>query len=178
MKTNCDLYRSIVACSERHAASGRSLEEYLLAMLSLGSSVADRETHSLQEFHNILASSFTVAPDPFDSAWPDSYDAFKRDDDDEGYAGWRSMILRQIVDLHEMGAAGKLEDEYRYFGIDAPRGNRWYNFDPGTYLECAMACMFDGRKCKQPVDADLFEIPEGINWDDFKWFLYWGQAYE
>src|SRR5262249_54029097 len=109
----------------------------------------------------------------------------------------------QIVDLHQMAANGQLEDKYRYFGIDAPRGGRWYNFDPRGFLECAVAGSFGGwqegddtgrdyvpglaaagdadgniiavdpRSIETPVDA----LPP-ITWDAFAELLFTGQIYE
>ena len=43
-----------------------------------------------------------------------------------------------------MAANGQLADDQRYFGIDSPRGGRWYNFDPAGYLECATVGTFGG----------------------------------
>ena len=47
----------------------------------------------------------------------------------------KHTLLFQIADLHRMRNK-QIKDEYRYFGIDSPTGNRWYNFDVFTFLEC------------------------------------------
>jgi hypothetical protein len=91
----------------------------------------------------------------------------------------------------------------RYFGINSPRGSRWYNFDPCTFLECAMAGSFggweegddtgrgyvpgevavlgpDGRitGC-DPRELDDPIVPLGeISWEAFRDFLGQGQWYE
>jgi hypothetical protein len=49
-----------------------------------------------------------------------------------------------------MEAAGTADNEYRYFGVKAPRRSTWYNFDIGTYVECAMAGTYGGW---QPDDS-------------------------
>ncbi|WP_428070349.1 hypothetical protein [Chryseobacterium gambrini] len=40
----------------------------------------------------------------------------------------------------------QLEDEWKYYGIDSETGNRWYNFDPSSILDCGMRCFMDGNK--------------------------------
>ena len=102
-----------------------------------------------------------------------------------------------------MDAAGTLRDDMRYFGVDAPRGARWYNFDPATYLESAMAGTFGGWEEGDPsgrvpvpgevavfgVDGSvtspdpreegspIFEI-DVVSWEAFEEFLEAGRAYE
>ena len=58
--------------------------------------------------------------------------------------------LRQIVDLREMRDAGMLAKKWIELGIDAPRGGRWFNFEPVQYLECAAAGSIGGW---EPGDA-------------------------
>lgn len=96
-----------------------------------------------------------------------------------------------------------LDNEYRDFGIDAPRGSRWYNFDPVSYLECGMDGALGGWEpgdttgrqfVPGPVavlDADrhfhsmapqdmvdpLVEMFE-VSWKQFQDFLECGQMYE
>ncbi len=53
-------------------------------------------------------------------------------------------MAEQIKDLREMKESGQLERDDKYFGMDAPSGNRWYNFDLFGYLECATAGAFGG----------------------------------
>jgi len=125
------------------------------------------------------------------------------EDNKSGFNGLEQQIISQIVDLHEMEKVGKLNDEYRYFGIDSPRGARWYNFDIGTYLECAARGLFDGWTPEENEDIKLVsgkvavidenakfisvdpnELEDSIydinaiSWDEFKDFLLMGQLYE
>ncbi len=102
-----------------------------------------------------------------------------------------------------MKEQGILDHEYRYFGIDSPRGHRWYNFDPQTFLEYAMEGTYGGwqpgdntsrdyvpgevavvtndgtiESCNpRDIERPIFEIT-GISWDDFQHFLMMGQVYE
>lgn len=91
--------------------------------------------------------------------------------------------------------AGVFEDKYRYLGSDSPRGTRWYNFDPLTYLECAVAGSFQrwepgDNSMRQFVPGETSVMDDNgnitspiqeinsITWDAFKDFLWFGQYYE
>jgi hypothetical protein len=72
-----------------------------------------------------------------------------------------AVIGFQIAELHRM-AGKQLENEDRYFDIDSETGNRWYNFDPHTNLECgARGLGFAGTD-----EED--EAPETV---DYSWRL-------
>jgi hypothetical protein len=118
------------------------------------------------------------------------------------FHAWVSVVTQQIEDLRAMAKCGQLEDEFRYFGIDAPSGARWYNFDPYTYIECGAEGAFGGWQEEDtertlvsgPVaclDADgnlvsrdpkdiqepTAELP-GITWEMLSDFIWCGQCYE
>ena len=87
-----------------------------------------------------------------------------------------------------MAEAGLLEDKYRYFGIDSPSGSRWYNFDPLTYLECAIRGQYGGYEeaevivlipppAGESADDPVREIT-AFSWADFIGLLECGQLYE
>lgn len=201
LHTNRDLYLAINDLSVQHKDCDRSLEVYLLAVLNRAPRFCDRESLTLSEFYDLLACGFTHDPVPFDDVWRDQYDNLPHEDND--YAGWRATVIRQIVDLRELEECGTLENELRYFGVSAPRGSYWFNFDPLTYLECAMAGAFGGwnpgdgtgrQYVPGPVAVpsddgsiqsvnpeDLpnptCEIP-AVTWDNFKRFVICGQIYE
>lgn len=61
------------------------------------------------------------------------------------------VLKFQISELHKMKNK-ELKDKYRYFGIDSPSGNRWYNFDPFTNLSCGVRCMKDNEDINNPID--------------------------
>jgi hypothetical protein len=102
-----------------------------------------------------------------------------------------------------MAEQGILADKFRDFGVESPKGSRWYNFDPCTFLECATTGTFGGwepgdetgrRFVQGPVavltedgtlrDADPREeerevVPlPGVTWKVFWNFLGAGQWYE
>lgn len=64
----------------------------------------------------------------------------------------------------------QLEDPYRYDGIDSETGHRWYNFDPGTNLECGARCCVDAGDNKSVLDD--------ISWNFLGDLLEMGRVYE
>jgi hypothetical protein len=194
LRTNRDLYLFIASLRDQAGGASRNLEEYLRALWHLGSGHRATEQLSLESFAQLLAASFAVEVPAFDPAWRSLADARA------GFLRW--TILLQIVDLREMSEAGMLADQFRYLGIDAPRGSWWYNFDPLTYLECAAAGSFGGWQegddtgrravsghiaafdqdghivSVDPRKLDpVCEIPH-VGWDAFADFLNLGQSYE
>jgi hypothetical protein len=200
LTTNRDLYLAINTLSKEHEDSDRTLETYLLAILSRSAGFAECESLSLDELHELITSGFTHEPLPFNNAWRTQYDVLPYEDN--CYKGWQATVIRQIVDLREMDENGTLNSEQRHFGLSSPRKAYWYNFEPFGYLECAAAGAFGGW---EPSDSsrqylpglvavlaedgsiqfanpeDLpnvqFEIP-AVSWEQFKNFIFCGQTYE
>ena len=202
--TNRDLYLAVGELGQKHASSSRTLEQYLLALLGLA-----RHHHrqsappalSLADFSRMLSDAFTADPVTFEAAWREQYNALDRSR--PGFAGWEAKIIRQIVDLREMDEAGTLRDEQRFFGINAPRGARWYNFTPAGYLECGMAGSLGGWEPDDPTGREfvpgqvtvmdsqggfyaadprdikrpITDLP-ALSWEDFQDFMICGQIYE
>jgi hypothetical protein len=224
IRTNRDLYIAVADLTGRYGSGTRKLEEYLRALWEGARRFRERTSLSVDGFFGLLSAAFTRPIPPFDEAWRSRYPeddtnplaaclAAKmgrkqqsRGADDvavPSFDAWESFVLRQIVDLREMAEQGMLEDEQRYFGIDSPRGQRWYNFDPCTFLECAMAGSYGGWQPGDPTGreyvpgpvavlgddgkitaSDPRDVPEPVasirevSWDDFQSFLGCGQWYE
>lgn len=201
LRTNRDLYLAIDDLSKQNEDHGRSLESFLLAMLNRSSLYSNRDSLNLDEFYELIAAGFLYEPAAFDEVWREQYAQLPHQD--SGYAGWRATLIRQIVDLREMDECGTLKNEQRYFGVSAPRKSYWYNFDPAGYLECAMAGSFGGWQpgdntgrqyvpgkvavlthdgSIQSVNPEDLPNPisqmQVIEWEQFKDFLFCGQAYE
>jgi hypothetical protein len=211
LHTNRDLYLFIAGLDQDIHQTGeageadercerqRSLEDYLKMLWHLGNAHRRCEALSLATFAGLLEAALHQAPPPFDPRWSDGYQQGGR----SGHARWERTILDQIVDLHEMQDAGTLANELRYFGVNAPRGARWYNFTPLAFLECAFAGTFDGWQAGDPTGRDFVPGPVAvvdeagqvtsadpqelerpirpiaeISWDAFTDFLLAGQYYE
>lgn len=201
LKTNRDLYLAIEQLQKQHEGCTRTLEQYLLAVLELAAPMAERQEITLTTFYDILSGGFTHDPAPFNEEWRDLYDQLPYENED--YSGWHATIIRQVVDLRDMDECGTLKNKMRYFGISAPRNSSWYNFDPLSYLECAMAGSFGGWESgddtgreyvpgpvavlcddgsiqsANPEDLEnpKFDMPL-ITWEHFKDFVICGQIYE
>ncbi len=169
-----DLYSAVSQLVAQYRHSPRTLEEYLRALWAAAHRHRDRDSLTPDEMFGLLATAFIAEPYPFEAeVWLESYDTDAPGfGAAPGFGGWERRVAQQVVDLLEMEACGQLADEQRYFGIDAPRGSRWYNFDPATYLECAVAGTFGGRLVAAPRPLG------NVAWDAFRDFLDAGQGYE
>jgi hypothetical protein len=222
--TNRDLYLAIADLTISHRLGARDLEEDLRALWGGACRYREQAFLSADEFFGLLSAAFTVAAPPFDETWRSQY---AQDDtnplatclaakmghgeqlrgadaaDVPAFDRWESFVFRQIVDLREMAEQGTLKNEHRYFGIDSPRGQRWYNFDPCTFLECAMEGSYGGWEPGDDTGRDYVPGPvavlgddgeittsdprdemdpvlpiRDVSWDDFQSFLGCGQWYE
>lgn len=201
IKTNRDLYVAIGDLIEQRKNTSLTLEAYLSTLWSLGRASSHEPGLSVDTFFQLLSSGFDGPAPAFDESWRSRY----APDHDElaGFDGWETAILRQIVDLREMDKAGTLANEMRYFGVNSPRGGYWYNFDPCSFIECAMAGSFGGwqpgdntgrdyvpgkvavmnesgeieSRDPQDIDNPVFAM-SSISWDAFREFLWCGQHYE
>lgn len=191
--SNRELYCFIADVVRRRAGGSLTLQSYLENLRSLARTMRDREVISMAELAELLEAAFEPTTPRDEVRGPASV----------GYLAWEARISAQIQDLVEMQATGTLDHEYRYFGVDAPGGGRWYNFDPCTYLECATAGTFGGweegddtGRAYVPglvavadasggltsMDPRDIEDPEvalsEVTWDTFIDFLDDGQSYE
>jgi hypothetical protein len=197
--TNRDLYLAIADLKDK--ALGRQLEDYLCALYLLATEYKPLDQIGSSLFLDLITRAFTTDIAPFASEWSALFCA----DSSElaGFERFESTILSQIVDLHEMAGDGRLDNDLRYLGIQSPRGRDWYNFDPSTYLECAVegsvggwepgdstgrefvqsqAIMPDGGRntgVVEPRDVEcrVFQIAT-LSWEQFAEFLELGRLYE
>jgi hypothetical protein len=196
MQTNRDFYLAITALIERQWDNSRSLEDYLRALVQGVEDQQERSSFSLEELFQLLSEAFTTDVPPFDDTWRASYG---ENTQGTGFKEWLATVREQVVDLHEMQENGQLDDKYRYFGINSPRGQRWYNFDPCGFLECATAGSYGGWEPGDATDRDFVPGPvtvleddgtfgtrdpkdiarpripiREVTWDDFRYFLRQG----
>ena len=137
---NTNLYTSVTELFDNRANESRKLEEYLLAIWFLASQYKHQTAITIKQFIELLELAFIAEVPAFRDKWRSlTFNLYA--DEENSYLAFEETIIEQIVDLREMDETGLLSNELRYFGIDSPRGNRWFNFDPTSYLECAAACL-------------------------------------
>jgi hypothetical protein len=179
INTADDLYFAISQLVAQHRETARPLEEYLRALWAVSLRHRDEKSLTPNEFFGVLAEAFAAEPFPSEpELWLEAYgDIYELGlENAPGYEGWEFRVRRQVIDLLEMDLSGQLADEQRYLGINAPRGSRWYNFDPCSFLECAAAGTLGGREL-HGIDRDNPVLTD-ISWEEFHDFLGEGQWYE
>lgn len=180
VRTNRDLYAQLTALGIK-----RDLETYLRALLAGARRFSDREPDP-DEIVALLRDAGSGEPAEFDDAWlarPPSWHEQPRPD---GLARVESILIGQIADLRRMRDNGQLADDHRYFGLDAPGGGRWYNFDPSSYLECGVAGSTGGTDDDDELElvtpptpvADDDEQRTRFGWHGLCALLCAGQSYE
>jgi len=142
------MYQAVVRIGEQAEESSRTLEEYLRALIRLVQPEQDASHLATDFFLQVLAEALTQPPLPFDEIWASEYP--EPQDPADSFDDWFRTAIQQVVDLREMAEAGTFANRLRYFGVRSPRGSYWFNFDIGTYLECAMAGTYGGW---QPSDS-------------------------
>ncbi len=179
IRSNRELYAYLTGLGVQ-----RDLEEYLRALLGLGIEFGTREP-SATEVAEMFAAAATAEPIELDPAWLNRPPSWK-EPRPRNRTCFEAILVEQIVDLQRMRANGQLADSNRYFGLDAPSGARWYNFDPASYLECGTTGSVGGWG--DDIEVELVTPPEAIDDDDerrrsFGWegvcdLLVCGRCYE
>lgn len=195
--TNRDLYLRVLWLGEEMKTSGRTLSEYLRGLWLVSRPLAHQPLLDPDVVAAMLTAAAGVEPPPLDPAWRTA-DLSDPTPVAGGYPDFERVIKAQVADLADFD--DRPLSSYAYFGIDAPRPPhvfratdcRWYNFDPHTYLECAMAATFggwdpaDGLRVSLAAEADerlpdpveyVAELPM-ISWVGLADFAECGQAYE
>ena len=168
IKTIGDFRRFVLLLADGIApTTAKSLEEYLRALWSLVQQAQTKPvTYAL--LGQLLQNAFLTEPLPFYEVWfkyeapPDLHE----DEHSKSFSILQQMICYQIADLHHMAQAGLLENKWRFYGIDSPTGHRWFNFEPASYLKCAL----------QSIREDGTSTDAG--WLDLAILLWLGQIYE
>ena len=152
--THRDLYVTAVQRVAQHPGRDRPLEAYLRAMLGMLEPLADRPELRASEFPS-RRGALAAAPVPFDPAW----DAVPAAVPIGGatHADVVATLARQAAELRRLVAAGRLPRDDREFGVDAPRGGRWSNFAPSTFVEAGLQGAFGGLALRRAADLPSAE---------------------
>jgi hypothetical protein len=174
--TERDFFVCIQQLADKARAYQGTLADYLSGVLRL---VSDHEHDAPtgRLIARILTDGLTREPMSFDPAWLAYIDpptAVTSGDwgGVDPLSVLQDMLRYQIADLHRMSASGALQDPYRHLGLVSPTGRSWYNFDPATFLLCAISPFAETE------DGDKESGSSEESWADLATLLWLGQIYE
>ncbi|GKX28054.1 hypothetical protein SH1V18_05340 [Vallitalea longa] len=152
--------------------SNISLKEYLIGIQYTSKDFNMKNEIRISDFITILDKAFSKVPN---SSFHDEIQFSKKppmiDEEDGNYNTFKDILFFQINDLSCIEKDESLiNNELKYFGIDSQNGNRWYNFNPFTYLKCASSWLVDYYGESSHIDY--------ISWGMFAIFLEMGRSYE
>lgn len=167
-----DIKNEIVNIIDSKNECNISLREYLIRILHISKDYSTNTRISSSKFIDILNKAFTIILNTH-SNYEQQYKLKPPiiNLQDSNFEVLRETILFQINELDCMEKdESLLRNKMSYFGVDSPNGNRWYNFDPLTYLECASSWLVDYYGEDMHMNF--------INWGLFARFLEMGRLYE
>jgi hypothetical protein len=196
LRTNRDLYLQFLKLGRQAKATSWSLSAFLRGLWKVSAPLKDRPTLALDDVAAMFTAASATSPPPYDTAWT-TRDLSFPGRGPVGYQDWERVILSQLADLEDFVSfpPGGLA---RY-GVSAPRPpgggrrctpDRWLNFDPAAYLECAAAGALGGwrpedgarvplpaRPGEQPVISKVREVVS-VSWPDLARMAACGQLFE
>jgi hypothetical protein len=182
IRTNRDFYLLVQRIRQDFPDIGsRPLQYYLQSLWKLGMQRRDEQLNA-HIVAQMLYDAISEVPVPFCNDWLNVMPPPNKGRRGT-YAEWENMIHYQIADLHQMNVAGQLDNEHRYFGLQSPGGDSWYNFDPLSYIECGIRGTLGGYVADEVTvldgsgDSEIFLITQ-YGWLEFTDLLGYGQAYE
>jgi len=152
LTTNRDLYLHVLKIGRDARAASWSLSAFLRTLWKTSTALRGRETVELDEVAALFAAAGSNPPPPYDPGWT-TKDLTISGDAPSSYEDWENVLLSQIADLEDFltDPRGARQDEI----VLAPRPEgtgarstprRWRNFDPASYVECAVAGSLGGWK--------------------------------
>ncbi|WP_018656142.1 hypothetical protein [Actinomadura flavalba] len=191
-RTNRDLYLHVLGVGRDVRSASWSLSAFLRALWKVSLPLRDQEALAPDDVAALFTAAAVVAPAPYDPAWSIK-DLALPGDAPHDHADWERVILSQLADLEDFVHHPPGPDAR--FGVDAPRPSgsgeratppRWYNFEPATYLECAVAGALggwdaaDGQRTPRPgaPQKSLVRLLPRLTWGDLSRVLVCGQLYE
>ena len=160
--TNRDLYLHFLRLGRQAKAASWSLSAFLRGLWKVSVPLRERPALEPDEVAAMFSAAATTSPPPFDPSWTTA-DFTLAGTAPAGPADWERVVLSQIADLEDFTTfpPGGLAR----FGVSAPRPpgtgsratpQRWLNFDPAAYLECAVAGSLGGW---HPADGSRVPLP-------------------
>ncbi|GAA3938465.1 hypothetical protein GCM10023085_19860 [Actinomadura viridis] len=195
VRTNRDLYLHVLRIGRDAATASWSLSAFLRALWKVSVPLSAHQSLEADDVAAMFSAAAGVAPAEYDPAWS-TRDLSLPGGEPRGYADWERVLLSQLADLEDFLASPP--GPRARFGVDAPRpagaGSRatpprWCNFDPATYLECAIAGSLGGWDAADGVRVPL-AAPGGapterspvralttLTWPDLARVIVCGQLY-
>ncbi|MFC0042545.1 hypothetical protein [Actinomadura rayongensis] len=192
VRTNRDLYLHVLRVGRDTRAGSWSLSGFLRALWKVSLPLRERDELEADDAAALFSAAVAVSPAPFDPKWS-GRDLLLPGAAPRDHADWERVLLAQIADLEDFvvappGPRGR-------FGVDAPRPSgsgprptpaRWCNFDPATYLECAVAGGVGGWDvsdgARVPSEGGPTRSPvrplTTVTWEDLARIAVCGQLYE
>ncbi|MBW8487126.1 hypothetical protein [Actinomadura parmotrematis] len=192
LRTNRDLYLHLLRLGQDLRAASWSLSGYLRGLWRAAGPLADRDELSPDDVAALFSAAQLVPPVPYNGAWTVTDFTLPRGEP-SSHADWERVVLSQIAYLEDFVTAPP--GPRARFGADAPRppGSgrratpaRWCNFDPATYLECAVAGSVGGwdagdgarePRAGGPARSPVRDLAP-FGWGDLCRMLACGQLYE
>jgi hypothetical protein len=172
--TLAEFYDGVATLAEQKKKCPRSLEEFLRAVYALIRR-HDRGIMTYSILLDVYRRSFDSEPCTFDETWMNATappEITPEEDDAKDLALQTLAFL--VADLRRMERAGILSEDptILYGGVDSPSGNRWYNFDPSTFIECGARGALDhvGDEGEREIAA--------ISWGEVASIIELGRIYE
>ncbi|MFC4913865.1 hypothetical protein [Actinomadura gamaensis] len=196
LHTNRELYLHFLQLGQEARSASWSLSAFLRALWKVSGPLRDRDGVEPDDVAAMFTAATLTPPPPFDPAWR-TKDLSLAGDEPADHADWERVLLSQLADLEDF--AEQPPGPRARFGVDAPRppGSgrratpaRWYNFDPATYLECAVAGSVGGWDAadgaRVPLDTASAAAPTrsyvrditAMSWADLARIAVCGQMYQ
>jgi hypothetical protein len=171
--TLAQFYEGVATLAKEKEECPLSLDEFLRALRVLISQEERIPTYTI--LLDMYRKSFDLEPCDFDESWMNLTEPPKTV---EGEGSDRDFVLRTVsflvADLRRMEKAGILSQDptILYGGVDSPSGNRWYNFDPSTFIKCGArgALALVGDEGEREIAA--------ISWSEVASIIELGRIYE
>lgn len=174
IKTLGDFRAYILALADEYEETYTgTLEMYLCALWNLiQAHRQDKVTFAL--LGQLLHDAFITKPLPFDESWltyenppPMDFTSVEyRETNQDDFSALQQMICYQNADFHRIAQTDILSKPWVILGIDSPTGHIWYNFDPFSYLRCAVQSIVENS----PITE--------CHWEYLTITLWLGQIYE
>lgn len=189
--TNRDLYLHVLRIGRDARAASWSLSAFLRSLWKVSAGLRHHPDLTLDEVGALFSAAASTPPPSYDAAWTSK--DLRLSGEPSSYADWERVLLSQIADLEDFVTHPQRPHAARSVEAPRPQGTgaratpvRWCNFDPTSYVECAVAGAFGGwnaadgarvPRADGPIQSPIRELPK-VTWLELSRLLVCGQIYE